>query len=372
MSPSDSLLYSPPEIRKTPTAMLGRMRKTAMVPRLLTTLCSALLLSTASAQIGQKAEGALQNPLFQNAKVGRSGILTLADGTSVVLNQRGGYLLGATIVTTYTEPVGVATKTDTSVAAGAVEERVGGSARTAQLAGVLTGYGDGLSGPLLQFLRQPDVVAQLPQGVTVDAAPFTIRAQVRGRVLTVGLSLSQVPAGQFAPTKNVRPAAKPSARDVVLRVYSDFQCPYCQKFERETMPELLGALPADVRIEFHQFPLEQIHPLARPAAEASECAAEQGKFWDYKDALFQDPTWLQGNPNEAFLKLAGTLKLDTTKFKDCLALRRGKAAVDAGISEAQRLGVNGTPTVFVDGYRVSNPYDVKGLLKMVEFARATR
>lgn len=346
--------------------MLGHMRKT------LTALCSFLLLSTAHAQLGQKTESVLQDPLFQGAKAGRAGILTLNNGASVVLTQRGGYLLGASIVTTYTEPVGVASVADTSVAAGAVEERVGGSTRAAQVAGVLTGYGDGLSQPLLQFLRQPGVVAQLPQGVTVDAAPFTIRAQVRGRVLTVNLALAQVPAGQFAATKNVRPAARPSARDVVLRVYSDFQCPYCQKFERETMPALLKNLPDDVRIEFHQFPLEQIHPLARPAAEASECAAEQGQFWGYKDALFQDLGWLQGNPNEAFLKLAGDLKLDAAKFKDCLALRRGKAAVDAGINEAQRLGVNGTPTVFVDGYRVGNPYDVKALLNMVELARAAR
>ena len=339
--------------------------------RFVTALLGSLLLPAAQAQLGQRAEAVLTSAQFAGAKTGRGGILTLSSGANVVLAQRGGYLTGATIVVPYTRPQGASDRSDTAVASGSTEQRVGGTLLAAQTAGVVTGYGEGLSDPLVQFLRRPDVVEQLPQGVTVDAPPFTIHAQVQGRALVVKLGMSQVPASQFAPTRNLRPAAKPG-NDVVLRVYSDFQCPYCQKFERETLPELLRKLPDDVRIEFHQFPLEQIHPLARPAAEASECAAQQGRFWAYKDALFSDLSWQQGNPNEGFLRLAGDLKLDTGKFKDCLALRGGKAAVDAGLAEAQRLGVNATPTVFVGGYRAGNPYDAAELLRLMDFARATR
>lgn len=339
--------------------------------RFLAALLGALLLPSAHAQLGQPVGPLLQSPLFAEAKTQRGGIITLKSGASVVLSQRGGYLTGATIVTPYTRPQGISDRSDTAVASGSTEQRVGGGLIAAQTAGVITGFGEGLSDPLLQFLRQPDVMAQLPGGVTVDAPPFTIHAQVQGRALVVKLSLSQVAAGQFAATRNLRPAAKPG-NDVVLRVYSDFQCPYCQKFERETLTGLLGTLPDDVRVEFHHFPLEQIHPQARPAAEASECAAQQGRFWAYKDALFSDPSWQQGNPNETFLRLAGDLKLDPGKFKDCLALRGGKAAVDAGLVEAQRLGLNATPTVFVGGYRVVNPYDPAELLRLINLARATR
>ena len=339
--------------------------------RLLAALLGALLLPSAHAQFGQSTDKLLQSPLFAGAQTGRAGIVTLKSGVNVVLGQRGGLLTNVTITTPYTEPQGISGSSDTAVAAGSTEQRVGGSARAAQTAGAITGYGEGLSAPLLQFLRQPDVVKQLPQGVTVDAPPLTIQARVQGRALILKLSMTQVPAGQFTATKNVRPAAKPG-KDVVLRVYSDFQCPYCQKLELETMPALLRALPDDVRVEFHQFPLEPIHPLARPAAEASECAAQQGRFWDYKDALFRDRSWLQNNPNETFLRLAGDLKLDPGKFKDCLALRGGKAGVDAGLAEAQQLGLNATPTVFVDGYRAGNPFDTAAVLQLIDVARATR
>lgn len=339
--------------------------------RLLPLLLAALLPS-AQAQIGQKTSELLSQPLFKEAKASRTGIYTLKNGVNVILTQKGNYLTGANIVTTYTMPQGVANTADTAVATGVAEQRVGGTARAAEIAGIVTGFGDGLAGPLLQFLRQPNIAALLPQGVTVDAAPFTIRAKTQGRVLTLNVALAQAAAADLPKTTLARPAAKPSASEVTVRVFSDFQCPYCQQFERQTMPELLKALPDDVRVEFHHFPLEQIHPLARPTAEAAECAVQQGKGWAYKDALFADTSWAVSNPNETFLKLAGDLKLDTAKFKDCLALRGGKAAVDTALQSAAKLKLQGTPTVYVGGFRASNPYDVPSLLKLIELARAAR
>ena len=346
----------------------------------LSTLLLAALLPSAHAQVGQSAGPVLSAPLFQGAQAGPAGLLTLKNGASVVLTQRGGFLTGATVAVAAQAGAEVRAQTTAQTMAGGSAAQVTataeapaltGAAQASEVLGVLTGFGEGLSAPLLQFLSQPGVIAALPQGITVDAAPFTITAKLQGRALVLQVALSQVPAGQFATSRNVRPAARPG-RTLAVRVYSDFQCPYCQKWELEALPVLLKSLPEDVRVEFHHLPLEQIHPLARPAAEASECAAQQGRFWDYKDTLFRDRTWLQGNPNEAFLKLAGDLKLDPTKFKDCLALRGGKAAVDAGLVEAQKLGLNATPIVFVEGYRAANPFDTAGLLKLVEFARATR
>lgn len=307
----------------------------------------AALSGAAHAQVGAQAAPVRAAPAFQGAKVGAGGALTLTDGAGVALREKAGYLTGATV----TVP-------------GA------GTARAAELVGVLSGYGDDLAAPLAAFLARSDVAAQLPQGVTVDAEPFEISARLTGGRLSVTLGLAQVPAAQFAQVKTAQPARTATANPVTLRVYSDFQCPYCEQFETKTLPELQKALPADVRVEFHQFPLESIHPRARAAAEASECASAQGRFWAYKDALFADRSWLSGDAATAFTTLAGKAGLNLTTFKGCLAARGGKAAVDAGLAEAGRLGLQGTPSVFVNGYAVSDPYDATALLRLIAYARA--
>lgn len=307
----------------------------------------AALSGAAHAQVGAQAAPVRAAPAFQGAKVGTGGALTLSDGAGVTLREKAGYLTGATVTVPRT-----------------------GTARAAELLGVLSGYGDDLAGPLAAFLTRSDVTARLAQGVTVAADPFEISARLTGGQLSVTLGLAQIPATQFAPVKTVQPARTATASPVVLRVYSDFQCPYCQQFETQTLPELQKALPADVRIEFHQFPLESIHPRARAAAEASECASAQGKFWTYKDALFADRSWLSGDAAAALTTIAGKAGLNLTTFRSCLAARGGRAAVDAGLAEADRLGLQGTPSVFVNGYAVSDPYDAPALLRLIAYARA--
>lgn len=318
-------------------------------------LLSALLVGgLAQAQVGQTSAPVLQHPVFKEAKRGVSGIYTFADGASVALNERGGYLLSGTI----TLPL-KATSVDAKAAA-----------RAGQLLGVLSGLGDDLATPATQFFGQANVQDALAKGMDIDATPFNIAAKRDGKLLKLTLALPQADPKQFAPTKNALLPKKATANPVVVRVYSDFQCPFCLKLENETMPGLLAKLPDDVQVEFHQFPLESIHPMARPAAEASECAAQQGKFWAYKDALFDDRTWLAGNPNTAFIALAKKNSLNLDTFKDCLATRGGKDAVDAGIREAIGLKINGTPSVFVGNFKAPNPYDVNGLLKLIQMARA--
>ncbi|WP_229752969.1 DsbA family protein [Deinococcus aerophilus] len=308
--------------------------------------CSGL--GGAGAQVGQLLAPFLKEPALAGVKPDAAGTLTFPDGARVVLQSRSGYLTGATI--------------SVAPASGS------GAARAAELTGLLSGFGPGLAEPLLSFLKRPEVAAKLPEGITVEADPFEITVKTVGGRLTVGLGLSRVPAADFAPTSHALPARKAAA--VVLRVYSDFQCPYCERFETQTLPALLRALPDDVRVEFHQFPLESIHALARPAAEASECAGQQGKFWAYKDALFRDRSWLTGNAAGAFVALAADVGLKAGPFKTCLNTRGGKAAVDAGLAEARRLGLNGTPSVFVNGYAVPDPSNTAALLQLIRYARA--
>lgn len=77
----------------------------------------------------------------------------------------------------------------------------------------------------------------------------------------------------------------PSLAKVTLIEYSDFECPFCVR-AFPTVKQIIETYPNDVRLIYRQFPLTSIHPSAQKAAEASECAAEQGKFWEYHDKLF--------------------------------------------------------------------------------------
>ncbi|GAA3998393.1 DsbA family protein [Deinococcus rubellus] len=313
-------------------------------------LSLALLSSAALAQVGGPATSLSGNPALSD--YARSGnTLSAPDGTQIVLSSRGPYLAGATVTLPTFD-----------------------AARAGQLLGVLTGYGDGLGTPYAGYLDNPQVKPQLntPAGTSVNAEQYLITTRQTGGKLQFSVKLSEVPASAFASSAN---ATGPTKAAVVLRLFSDFQCPYCEQFETQTWPTLKAELQKNfggkVRVEFHQLPLEQLHPNARAAAEASECAAAQRQFWAYKDTLFDPRNWATwtaaANPNPNFLALASTLKLNADSFKTCLANRDGKAQVDAGLKEASVVGVNGTPTLYVNGYKVPNIYDPAATLQLIRY-----
>ena len=234
----------------------------------------------------------------------------------------------------------------------------------------LLGQGANLEAPLAQFIRQNDAQLRLPGGITVqDFNPYRVNVQILNNRLALDVRVVEVSAENFITSDLVLGDRDAS---VVIRVYSDFECPYCEKLEKEMFHEFGQNPPAGVRIEFHHFPLESIHPHARSAHEASECAAEQGQFWAFHDALFDDRSWLQGPapvPGPVFASLATRLKLNVSEFSACLSAGRGKAKVDAGIQGAMKLGVTGTPTMYVNGFKVANPYDRAALDRMIALAR---
>lgn len=316
----------------------------------LVSLSLALLGGAALAQVGSLSTSLDGSPLL--SAYARSGnTLTAPDGTQITLASRGPYLAGASVTLPMPD-----------------------AAKAGQLLGALTGYGDGLGTPYAGYLGNPQVKSQLstPAGTTITAEQYQVTTRQTGQRLEFSVKLAEVPSSAFVSTKNV---LGPKSAPVVLRLFSDFQCPYCEQFEREAWPALQANLQktfgSTVRFEFHQLPLEQIHPNARAAAEASECAAAQGQFWAYKNALF-DPqnwaTWIKApNPNPNFIDIASGLKLSGDQFKTCLAGRDGKANVDAGLREAAAVGVNGTPSLYVNGYKVTNLYDSAAIAQLVRF-----
>jgi protein-disulfide isomerase len=141
-----------------------------------------------------------------------------------------------------------------------------------------------------------------------------------------------------------RVRGNPKAKVMIVE-FSDFQCPYCGQVEG-TLKSVLAKHQDTVALAFRDYPLSQIHPLAQGAAEASRCAGEQGKFWEYHDLLFGDQAGLDRN---GLIAKAAKLQLDAKQFDACISSEKYKAKIQQDNQEGVRAGVSGTPGFFING-----------------------
>lgn len=338
--------------------------------------------SSSLAQVGQSVGPIVINPSLQEATKLSNGVFVLSDGVTVILRQRGKYLMGVKLLVseklsdTQDKAATAVVSTQKSESEKQNTAPISGLAleRLSHWAGVMTGYGAKVQKPLQELLGRPEVQKKLEQEpFTVMADPLQIIVKRKKSVISVDISLQKVATESFSTTGQLLVGPTHNT-PLTVRIFSDFQCPFCQKFEQETMPKLLKILPSNTRLEFHHFPLDRLHPTARSASEISQCAAAQGKFASYKDALFERSnweTWQKGNPNTVFLQIAQQQGLEMQSFKNCIAERSGKEAVDKSVELASKIGVNATPTVFVGGYRLNNPNDLKRLIELLSLINAT-
>lgn len=143
------------------------------------------------------------------------------------------------------------------------------------------------------------------------------------------------------------PALGPADAPVTVVVFSDFECPYCEVFA-QTMQQVNDEYGNRVRIVFRQFPLN-IHPNAPKAAEASLCAHEQGKFWEMHDLMFEEQRQLD---LASLMDKAERIELDIPEFEACLDSGKFAEQIEEDMQAATRLGVDGTPAVFINGAQV--------------------
>ena len=310
-------------------------------------LLAAGLAPSASAQVGATLSASLKAPELTGFKLAGT-VLQGQDGAAITLTTR-----GTLPATQYLESAAVLLPSADPALAG-------------RLLSALTG--NDLTAPLAAFLKRPDVRARLAAGLSVNSDPYVLSFKTAGTGLSMTVALQTLSGFEAVP--NSRILGDPAA-PYAIRMYSDFQCPYCQQAELEALPAVLKNLPKDVRFEFHQFPLESLHPNARAAAEASICAAKQGKFFAFKDALFRRSDWQKSaNPSTVFQAVAQGAGAKIGTYRSCIADGAGKAEVDAGLAEASRLGLNSTPSVYIGGYRVADPYTPASYQALLDFVRA--
>jgi Na+/H+ antiporter NhaA len=152
---------------------------------------------------------------------------------------------------------------------------------------------------------------------------------------------------------------------VTLVEYGDFECPYCGQAE-SVVRELLASFDEDVRYVWRHLPLNDVHPHAQLAAEASEAAGAQGRFWEMHDTLLGH----QGDLRQAHLATyAEELGLDTERIVEELRRRTHAPRVSEDVASADESGVSGTPTFFVNGRRHYGAYDIATLSDTVRAAR---
>jgi len=143
----------------------------------------------------------------------------------------------------------------------------------------------------------------------------------------------------------------PSAPVEVME-YSDYQCPYCQGFALIQFPTVKERLidGGQVRWRYRDFPLEQ-HPAARTAAHSTACADDQGRYWEQHHAVFEGQAeWSEArNAAKEFRSYAERLGLDMKAYDDCMQSAKYAGRIQASVESGVRLGVNSTPTFFVNG-----------------------
>lgn len=154
----------------------------------------------------------------------------------------------------------------------------------------------------------------------------------------------------------------PSARFTLVE-FADFQCPSCGSVH-PLVKDLLSKYKGNLNYVFRHFPLEQ-HSNALSAAIASEAAGDQDVFWEMHDILFTNQTeWSEeSNPDTQFKSYAKELKLDMTKFNIALKEKLHKDKIDRDVTDGKSIGVNSTPTFFLNGQRMTNFADIEKIIK---------
>jgi protein-disulfide isomerase/uncharacterized membrane protein len=179
------------------------------------------------------------------------------------------------------------------------------------------------------------------------------------------------------PLEAARNVRGSSDAPVTIVEFSDFECGHCATFH-QSLEDVLHRLGSNVRVIFRHFPLDSacnpkvaasVHPSACLAAVAAECAGEQGKFWQYHNLLFANQPEID---RVSLIQNATRLGMDVARFAECLGSADALARVRADAAEGGRLGIDSTPTIFINGRKIKGALEPALLTDAVILAKTNR
>jgi protein-disulfide isomerase/rhodanese-related sulfurtransferase/uncharacterized membrane protein len=228
---------------------------------------------------------------------------------------------------------------------------------------------------LLRPLPPPEPAAALARVRSYLAVTLLVLAVGVPSFVFIARSGAAPPAPQARPEtlaeRIIRPdshmVGNPQALVTVVE-FGDIECPACE-FAEANAREIRRRYGSVIRFVFRQFPLERIHPQAEKAAEASECAAAQGKFWEALDKFYDNHRDLSV---PALARYAGELGLDVPKFNQCLSSGAMGPRVRRDLADARALGLRATPTFFVGDTVIEGNLPVGEFAKLLEQQLASR
>ncbi len=189
-----------------------------------------------------------------------------------------------------------------------------------------------------------------------DAVKTAVAALPAGGGNAVAVEPTPVPRQNVSVGNS--PAWGPADAKVTIVEFSDFECPFCERFFTQTYPLIRNVYGNKVRFVYRHFPLTSIHPDALPSALAAECANEQGKFWDYHDYLFSHQSDLSHN---ALVSYATQVQVpDIKQFTTCFDSQKYMSTIQSDLTDGTGYSVSGTPTFFINGNILvgAQPYQV--------------
>jgi Na+/H+ antiporter NhaA len=309
-------------------------------------------------------------PLFGLANAGvviSAGFLARAYSSPVTLGILLGYVVG--------KPVGTVTTAWllTRISRGRIQPPIGWAAVTG--AGTIAGVGFIVSLLIASLAFHGTELAEAKVGILSAAVAssaltwvvFRAAAKLPKRLrLRALLGTAETIIDLAVPVDPARDHIRgPDDAPVTLVEYGDFECPYCGQAE-PVVRELLADY-GDLRYVWRHLPLGDVHPHAQLAAEATEAAASQGKFWEMHDLLLLHQDALTAKD---LVRYAAEIDLNSEQFTKDMRARTGQQKVLADVDSADLSGVSGTPTFFINGRRHHGAYDIDTLSAAVRTARA--
>jgi len=174
--------------------------------------------------------------------------------------------------------------------------------------------------------------------------------------------LAQPPVIRSEVAVEGAPVRGDASAPVTIVEFSDFHCPFCRKVE-PVLDDLRAKYGAKIKTVYRDFPLDNLHAQARAAAEASRCAIEQGKYWEFHDQLFKNEP---DSSQAALNRMAKEIGMDVAAFEACSSSGKYKTSVQASAQEGARLGVTGTPTFFINGRILVGAQPVDAFVRIIE------